>query len=318
MYSSLLILSSLATFSLLPNVSAEKVNCDCGFYQEDTKNVWANAQHVTWSNYTGNINKDKTYLVASYKVPSKFENTVDRVYSTDNVKTDANGLELVVTPQNGDTPLRGGSVSTSRKDILYGSFRAVMKIPMQAGTVSAFYFYESDEAELDIELLSYIRNPSQVYWAIHPSIKRPDGSADPLTHGTVNLDVDTAADYHEYRFDWSPGKADFYFDGQFYNTYNTNIPSVPGKMIFNHWSDGNPNFSKGPPTETATLSIRSHSFFFNTSGNNALPCQNLKQACSVSDVLSGRIEPEIKSMASKSLYLLPLLPLLGGFLALSF
>ncbi|KAK9709434.1 hypothetical protein K7432_009043 [Basidiobolus ranarum] len=315
MVSSLLVLTSLIV-SFTANTSAEKVNCDCGFYQEDTGNTWSNIHYTNWNTYTDNINKDSSFIVASYQVPAKYDNILTRDYTSNNVKISDRGLELLVTPESDGTPVKSSSISTSRKDILYGSFRAVMKIPVQPGTVSAFYFYESDEAELDIELLSYIRNPSQVYWAIHPSIKLSNGAADPRTHGTVNMEVDAAADFHEYRFDWMPGKASFFIDGKFYNSFNTNIPSVPGKMIFNHWTDGNPNFSKGPPTETATLSILNHSFFFNTTDKKELSCKARSSSCSVADILAGNIQPEIQSLAVQNQHLLPFLTVLSAIFML--
>lgn len=60
--------------------------------------------------------------------------------------------------------------------------------------------------------------------------------------------------------------------------------------MFNHWSDGNPNFSMGPPNETAKMEIMNITAFFNHSQvdsangfNTMVPasCQKTQKACSV-------------------------------------
>lgn len=72
-------------------------------------------------------------------------------------------------------------------------------------------------------------------------------------------------DYHEYRFDWLPGEAVFYIDGVPVKRMTTNIPSHPARLMFNHWSDGNRNFSRGPPEQDAYFDILNVTVFFNYS-----------------------------------------------------
>ncbi|OAD76628.1 glycoside hydrolase family 16 protein, partial [Phycomyces blakesleeanus NRRL 1555(-)] len=71
--------------------------------------------------------------------------------------------------------------------------------------------------------------------------------------------------FHEYRFDWTPSNVKFYIDGVKLYTMTTNIPDAPGRVILNHWSDGNPNFSEGPPAQKAILEVANMTVFFNTS-----------------------------------------------------
>ncbi|KAI8875707.1 glycoside hydrolase family 16 protein [Backusella circina FSU 941] len=171
-----------------------------------------------------------------------------------------------------------------RQDFLYGSFRTFMRITPTAGTVSGMFMYHP-EGEIDIELLSYLK-PSQAYFAIHPGITE-NGRASNRTHNKHKLEFDASQEFHEYRFDWYPDLAVFYIDGvESYRT-TTNILSKPGRFMYNHWTDGNEKFSKGPPTTNAYLHIKNMTFFFNYSDTNnengiSRPkCQNTQASCNI-------------------------------------
>ncbi|KAF7720846.1 hypothetical protein EC973_005914 [Apophysomyces ossiformis] len=158
-----------------------------------------------------------------------------------------------------------------------------MKTTSVGGTVAAFYFYRNVSSEIDVESLSKIQNPWQTYFAIQPQIYEPDGSASNITHEKHTLDFNPTEAFHEYRFDWSPGAVNFYIDGQYMRTMNQNVPSSPGRLMINHWSDGNPNFSGGPPAEEATLEIANLTLFFNSSEFTAPPvCHSTQEPCNVS------------------------------------
>lgn len=64
----------------------------------------------------------------------------------------------------------------------------------------------------------------------------------------------------------------------------TNVPSSPGRILINHWTDGNPNFSAGPPSQDAHLYVSNLNLFFNTSNINSsqLTCFRSKTPCRVS------------------------------------
>src|SRR4051812_17527117 len=54
--------------------------------------------------------------------------------------------------------------------------------------------------------------------------------------------------FHEYRFDWTSERVAFYVDGTFLHEITDNIPQEGGGIFFNHWSNGDPSWSAGPPT----------------------------------------------------------------------
>lgn len=188
------------------------------------------------------------------------------------------------------------------------------------GTVQAFFLYGND-SEIDMETLGAL-NPPQTYFAIHPGlIDTHTGRASALTHTNYNLNYTPSQvskfvhlsfcamltetktdvflqDYHEYRFDWIPGQAIFYIDGQEANRLYTNIPTVPGRILMNHWTDGNANFSQGPPQQDAYMEVQNITMFFNVSSNdssaNSMACQKSHRACSI-DVTAAESQPTVSS-----------------------
>lgn len=86
------------------------------------------------------------------------------------------------------------------------------------------------------------------------------------TFKRVNLTFDPAADFHEYRFDYVPGRVLFYTDSALVATMEgSDMPSSAGHIILQHWSNGNPKWSGGPPTEDAVLTVSYVKAYFNSS-----------------------------------------------------
>lgn len=72
--------------------------------------------------------------------------------------------------------------------------------------------------------------------------------------------------FHEYRFDWTPDSVIFYVDGKVMHTMtdNDNIPTEPGHLFLNHWSNGDPLWSAGPPAADTSLTVSYIKAYFNT------------------------------------------------------
>jgi beta-glucanase (GH16 family) len=70
--------------------------------------------------------------------------------------------------------------------------------------------------------------------------------------------------FHEYRFDWTKDRVAVYVDGQFLWDMTANIPSESGGMFFNHWSNGDPLWSAGPPTQDTVMTLSYMKAYFNT------------------------------------------------------
>ena len=85
---------------------------------------------------------------------------------------------------------------------------------------------------------------------MHPLPFRPDGG------------------YHEYRFDWSPGKVSFYADGAWLKDMTEAVPTSPGHITFSHWSNGNADWSGGPPSVDAVMTVSYMKAYFNSSASS--------------------------------------------------
>lgn len=117
----------------------------------------------------------------------------------------------------------------------------------------------------------------------------------------VPMQIDPTIDFHEYRFDWKPKTVDFYVDDAKVCSLAKNIPQVGGRVFINHWSNGSPNWSGGPPTQDAILWVKYVRLYFNSTESARIAafekkCQDAKargegKICDVSRLNSPFILP---------------------------
>jgi beta-glucanase (GH16 family) len=82
----------------------------------------------------------------------------------------------------------------------------------------------------------------------------------------ANLSFNPSTAFHEYRIDFVPGQVVFYADGQVLGTMNSSaIPTSPGHLILEQWSNGNPLWSGGPPNQDAVMTLSYVKAYFNSS-----------------------------------------------------
>ncbi|KAI9348823.1 concanavalin A-like lectin/glucanase domain-containing protein [Pilaira anomala] len=219
----------------------------------------------------------KDLFFSNYEIPPKFNDSYPRVFRKENVVVKDRSLEIGITIEE-DGMIRCGGIGTTRQDFLYGSFRSYIRTTQVNGTVAGMFVYHP-EGEIDIELLSSVR-PNQAYFAMHPGLTE-NGKASSLTHGNYLLEFDPTQDFHEYRFDWFPDLTLFYVDGVEQYRMITNVLSQPSRVMFNHWTDGNQNFSQGPAKENAYLHIKNMTFFFNSTDSlvSSPKCINVNTTC---------------------------------------
>ncbi|OAA44885.1 Concanavalin A-like lectin/glucanase [Metarhizium rileyi] len=174
-----------------------------------------------------------------------------------------------ITPSNA---ISAAEVDTRRIDMLWGSYRATMKLSSVGGTCAAFFWYFNDTQEIDMEFLSREfdekRGLFPVNMVIHSSLSAKAGFDASKTgmFKTVNLKFDPTKGFHEYRFDYLPGRVYFYADGeQLVEMKGDNIPSSGGHIVLQHWSNGNQWWSGGPPSSDAVIFVKSVKAYFNSS-----------------------------------------------------
>jgi beta-glucanase (GH16 family) len=132
--------------------------------------------------------------------------------------------------------------------------------------------YFNDTQEIDMEFLSREFDEANkvfpVNLVIHSSQSAKDGYDASKTgmFKRINLMFDPTKDFHEYRFDYLPGHVIFYADGQRIDEMEgDNVPSSGGHIILQHWSNGNPKWSGGPPSSDAVVFVASVKAYFNSS-----------------------------------------------------
>ncbi|KAL6822107.1 glycoside hydrolase family 16 protein [Trichoderma sp. SZMC 28015] len=243
------------------------------------------------------ISRDGTWKRQQYNVSARAGRGeygksfgLDNVYTTahdDGDDTDAtesdgsnnsnggDGVGLVVGSTVWDEAIPVAELDSARKDLHYGSYRAGMKLTAVNGTCAAFFWYFNDTQEIDMEFLSREFDPvKKIYPAnlvIQSEASRKAGydASKTGTFKVVNLTFDPTAGFHEYRFDYLPNRVLFYADSQLLAEMDgTSVPSGPGHIILQHWSNGNPLWSGGPPEEDAVLTVSYVKAYFNSSDSD--------------------------------------------------
>lgn len=98
------------------------------------------------------------------------------------------------------------------------------------------------------------------------SLEHGYDARDSGTFKQVNLDFDPTESFHEYRFDYLPGRVIFYADGKnLAEMTGASMPSSSGHIILQHWSNGNPLWSGGPPLSDAVVVVSHVKAYFNSS-----------------------------------------------------
>ncbi|KAI9667369.1 MAG: hypothetical protein M1821_000184 [Bathelium mastoideum] len=227
------------------------------------------------------------------------------------------GLQLWVRANVEEGMIGMGEIATQRRDILYGSIRVGMKISNIAGTCGAFFWvsqintpqlreaishcfviqYFNNSQEIDVEFLSrdFVANNNSVNLVVQSPASQSAAYNAAGTPGYHVIPLPFAPDdgYHEYRFDWLSDQISFYADGSWLANMDVSIPNSPGALFLNHWSNGDPNWSGGPPASDAVMTVSYVKAYFNTSDesrNNqyAQACigQATSQICLIPDQTS--------------------------------
>ncbi|PSK43160.1 Beta-glucanase [Elsinoe australis] len=213
------------------------------------------------------------------------------------VRNQANLLQL--QDNDDELAIKTGEMAMLRDDMVYGSFRVGMKMSSIRGTCAAFFWYRNDTSELDLEFLtrqidsSNLTSPAPLNLVIQTPLSASHGFDASLTpyfkvHPLPFLPSDS---YHEYRIDWLPDSITFFADGSpLWTITNTSvIPQGPGHLMLNHWSNGDGNWSAGPPEEDAVLTVSYVKAYFNSSdeGKNKVFADNcvsdVGKVCEISE-----------------------------------
>lgn len=178
------------------------------------------------------------------------------------------GLELWVRGDHSHGYVNGSEIVSVRDDILLGSFRVGMKLSNSSGTCGAFFFYYNNSQEIDMEFLSHEFNSSggavNLVLQSPESVAHGNDAAGTSTYKVARLPFEPDNMFHEYRFDWTADRVAFYVDGGFLWEMTEQIPTEGGGIFFNHWSNGDPNWSAGPPDADTVMTLSYVKGYFNS------------------------------------------------------
>jgi hypothetical protein len=201
---------------------------------------------------TESIVGNPKWEISTWSIPNR-THSASNVWVQDGV--------LVMKVNGGTTPgaqTTGAEIATTKTDFLYGSYRALAKTAAEPGTVSSpIFYYLSDTSEIDVEILS-VENPKKlVNFTIHENNKGAN------TYKLYAAGFDPSADFHEYRFDWSPQGVTYFIDGKPTGvTLTGNTPYRPGRIMVNHWTLSDPGWGGGPPVHDAFMYIKHFEFYY--------------------------------------------------------
>lgn len=173
-------------------------------------------------------------------------------------------LQLRVPGGQTAKPYRGAQVLTKIGNIKYASVRTVAILSETPGVCNGNFFYLNDRQEIDIEWLSDPQSQSnqgtRKLWFTNQDANG-DGQS---TYNAVTPPSDATSTEHEYRVDWTEGLVQFYVDGALRWQTNSDVPTSPGRWIWNNWANGDPGWSAGPPAKDAVFKIRKIDMYYNT------------------------------------------------------
>lgn len=129
--------------------------------------------------------------------------------------------------------------------------------------------YFNDTEEIDFEFLSTQLNvsTSPVNLVLQSPASEAAGydAASTPSFDLHPLPFQPDGGYHEYRFDWTPDKVSFYADGIWLKDMTASVPTSPGHITLSHWSNGNRDWSGGPPVRDAVMTVSYVKAYFNSS-----------------------------------------------------
>ncbi|GAA5854127.1 hypothetical protein JCM9279_002841 [Rhodotorula babjevae] len=215
--------------------------------------------HVDFSTFSSSDTVDGFLQAAGLAAsdwPVAFE-PVSVMMTPDNVDIVDGALSLKVTGSSGMGEVQSAEVATVEQGILYGKVTTRAKASPVPGVCHGFFFYDKDNREVDIELLTsyYTKGRGD---SVKPGIQltnhplTPDGE---MYNEVYAYPWDPTADFHDYTIEWTASETIFSLDGEVLDTFTTNVPKKPMTFNWNSWSSGEPNWSAGPPTEDSYLLI---------------------------------------------------------------
>lgn len=263
----------------------EVEDCDCGYIDanDPTESIFSNLLVVNFTSATSE-ELDDLFITATYEVIQD-DAPYTRSFSTDQVQLSSAGLDLTVSPSADGRTVPCAQIFSRTTTFWYGSYRARILVGDVPGTVTAFFNYKNDTQEVDIEFLSAWEDPTLLY-SVKPQIYSDSGNPSSSTYQRQKWSDASSSfdrDFHEWSFLWLPDVVHYGIDANYARNISTNVPQAPGRIALSHWSNGDPDYSLGPPTENSTVTVSFLQVVYNDTNAAELVCRKTTSACSILD-----------------------------------
>ncbi|MFD0939975.1 glycoside hydrolase family 16 protein [Pedobacter boryungensis] len=136
----------------------------------------------------------------------------------------------------------------SKKEYLYGRFEARIKATDALGCITAFFLYQADEENQEIDFEISGKSPNEI--TLNNWIDKT--SHDKL----IRLNFNTTKEFHDYAIIWSPNEIKWEIDGKIVHSTTTAIPNKAMQVVFNLWVTKSVNW--GGKIEEATLPAKAY------------------------------------------------------------
>jgi hypothetical protein len=110
----------------------------------------------------------------------------------------------------------------------YGSYRARIKVADAPSSITGFFLYREPDFENEIDVEIHNDPEGRIMFTTYAGGRETNNVEKALP-------FDPTADFHEYRFDLGPKKAEFYVDGRLYATFRDGLPKDPMRLLVNSW-----------------------------------------------------------------------------------
>ncbi|KAJ7610680.1 concanavalin A-like lectin/glucanase domain-containing protein [Mycena rosella] len=258
------LLNALVALLLASSTQVLAQSCACG-YKDSNGHVWREAIISTFTQKAGAlaaVNADWV-IATDLEADQPPTSTASIQYVTANVFEYQDALGLKASAYDNSGSVKSAEIFTQRSDILFGSFRMQAQVPSVPGVVFGFFTYFNDTQEQDIEFLSSDSDYYQhVYYTNQPG-QLPNGNVDPQAAKSVEIPGADFTTFGVHRIDWLPSSTIYSYAGSNHGatiksttTVTKNVPTTASEFVLNVWSNGDPNFSKGPPTADAIATVQ--------------------------------------------------------------
>ncbi|KAI9711141.1 MAG: hypothetical protein M1812_007245 [Candelaria pacifica] len=253
-------------------ISTNAASCPCGYYDDETKNLFTESI-VVYFNETTALPIDG-FTTESYR--NDYEKGFTSLYrqgaNPSNVRfgnySSFPSLELLVSPTTPDHVVIGGAIRTSRRDIQYGSFRSLLRSPPQypGGSALSMHLEYNQTESIDMNLMN-TDDPANAWigMQVHQTVDRELGA----NYSSLANNISSPWNYTEYRIDWTADEIVYYVGGIKHRVVSRKedgkLPSVPAPFYLKHWSVGDPQTTEGPPAALSIANVGWVRMFFNSS-----------------------------------------------------